>query len=63
MRWFVLASATSRALNAKETSDVLHEELVRVVYKPLVVCHLKAQVKQDTRRFDRVGIGTVSFLL
>ena len=33
VRWFALASVLSRALGAGEVGDVLHEELVRVVYQ------------------------------
>ena len=46
-----------------EVSDVLNEELVRVVYQLLGVSHLRVEMAHDVQSVDRVRIGAVSLLL
>ena len=63
VRWFALASVPSRALGAGEVGDVLHKELVRVVYQLLGVSHLRVEMAHDVQSVDRVRISAVSLLL
>jgi hypothetical protein len=63
VRWFALASVPSRALGAGEVGDVLHEELVRVVYQLLGVSHLRVEMAHDVQSVDRDRVGAVSLLL
>ena len=63
VRWLVLASVPSLPFGTGEVGDVLHEELVRVVYQLLGVSHLRVEVAHDVQSVDLGRIGAVPLLL